>query len=86
VEKRLEVLCPPHRISATVITIVSTWRCKCGVRVMIVAERDLDQPTATLRVACPECEAAQMIDADRIISITREKSATTGPHSEKKPT
>ena len=53
---------------------------------MIVAERDLDQPTATLRVACPECEAAQMIDADRIISITREKSATTGPHSEKKPT
>jgi hypothetical protein len=49
---------------------------------MIVAERDLDKPTATLRVACPECGDAQMIDADRMISITREKGATTGSHSE----
>jgi hypothetical protein len=59
-----------------------SFTCKCGVRVMIVAERDLDKPTATLRVACPECGDAQMIDADRMISITREKGATTGPHSE----
>ena len=80
--KCLEVLCPPRRICATVITIVTTWRCKCGVRVMLVAERDLDKPTATLRVACPECGDAQMIDADRMISITREKGATTGSHSE----
>ena len=50
---------------------------------MLVAERDLDKPTATLRVACPECGDAQMIDADRMISITREKGATTGSHSSK---
>jgi hypothetical protein len=49
---------------------------------MIVAERDLDKPTATLRVTCPECGDAKMIDADRTISITREKGATTGSHSE----
>ena len=55
------------------ITIVSTWHCKCGARVMIVAERDQDKPTATVTVACPECGQAQVIDADRIISITHEK-------------
>jgi len=55
------------------ITIVSAWRCTCGVRVVIVAERDLDKPTATVTVACPECGDAQVIDADRIISINHEK-------------
>ena len=40
---------------------------------MIVAERDLDKPTATVTVACPECGDAQVIDADRIISINHEK-------------
>ena len=72
-KKCLEVMCPPRRICGTVITIVSAWRCKCGVRVMIVAERDLDKPTATVTVACPECGDAPVIDAHRMISITHEK-------------
>jgi hypothetical protein len=65
-----------------VITIVSTWRCTCGVRVMIVAERDLEKPTATITVACPECGEVQVIDGQRIISITHEKGATSSSHSE----
>jgi len=49
---------------------------------MIVAERDLDTPTATVTVACPECGDAQGIDAQWIISITHEKGTTTSSHSE----
>jgi len=56
-----------------VITVVSTWRCKCGVRLMIVAEKDVDKPVATVTVACPDCGNAQIIDANRMISITHEK-------------
>jgi hypothetical protein len=56
-----------------VITVVSTWHCKCGVRIMIVAERHLDKATAIVTVACPECGDERNIDADRIISITHEK-------------
>jgi len=44
---------------------------------MIVAEKDLDQPTATVTVACPECGDAQVIDAQRITSITHEKDRTS---------
>jgi hypothetical protein len=40
---------------------------------MIVAERGLDKPTAAVTVTCPECGATQVIDADRIISITHER-------------
>jgi predicted RNA-binding Zn-ribbon protein involved in translation (DUF1610 family) len=44
---------------------------------MIVAERDLDNPTTTVKVACPECGDVQVIDAHRMISITHEKAATS---------
>jgi hypothetical protein len=40
---------------------------------MIVAERDPGKPTATVTVACPECGDAQVINAQRMISITHEK-------------
>ena len=40
---------------------------------MIVAEKNVDKPTATVTVACPECGDAQLIDADRMISIAHEK-------------
>jgi len=49
---------------------------------MIVAERDLEKPTATITVACPECGEVQVIDGQRIISITHEKGATSSSHSE----
>ena len=40
---------------------------------MIVAERDLDNPTTTVTIACPECGEVQVIEAHRMISITHEK-------------
>ena len=77
----MELLCPLRRICGTVITVVATWHCKCGVRATIVAERDLDKSTATVTVACSDCGVAQVIDADRMISITHEKD-NDGAHSE----
>jgi hypothetical protein len=40
------------------------------VRVIIVAERDLDKPTATVTVACPECGDVRVIDAHRGVGLS----------------
>jgi predicted RNA-binding Zn-ribbon protein involved in translation (DUF1610 family) len=40
---------------------------------MIVGQRDLDNSTTTVAVSCPECGEVQVIDAQRLISITHEK-------------
>jgi hypothetical protein len=52
------------------ITTVATWRCKCGVQVKVVAETDRDRPAGTVAATCPNCGIQQVINAQRILSIT----------------
>jgi hypothetical protein len=61
-----------HRMIST----VSTWRCKCGVRVKVVGEAEQDKPSATVTATCPHCGDSQLIYTDRIISITTEQNET----------
>jgi hypothetical protein len=38
------------------VGIVAVWRCKCGLRVKVVAEADTNQPPSREVVAsCPKC-------------------------------
>jgi hypothetical protein len=55
------------------ITIVATWRCKCGVSVKVVAEADEQKPTSTVVATCPDCGDKQTVHAYRIISVTNDK-------------
>jgi len=41
---------------------------------MVVAEKDVEERMATVKVACPNCGDMQAIDADRMISITVENA------------
>jgi hypothetical protein len=59
------------------ITIVATWRCKCGTRVKVIAETDRAKPTATVIAACPDCGDEQEVYAHRVISVVSEADATT---------
>jgi hypothetical protein len=48
---------------------VSTWRCKCGVRIKVVAEMDIVDDT-TVVVKCPLCDEAQVISAERLVAVS----------------
>jgi len=54
---------------------VSTWRCKCGVRIKVVAEAHENKPAATQTAVCPSCGDEQAVYGEKIISITAEKDA-----------
>jgi len=51
------------------ITTVSTWRCKCGLRVKVVSELKRENGGEKLMVACPNCGDKELIYADRIVSV-----------------
>ena len=59
---------------------VSSWRCRCGVSLKVVAEGNANPQTATdtAVVTCPRCQHEERIFANRIISVTEEK--TSLPH------
>jgi len=57
----------------TMSTMTSTWRCKCGATIKVIAEFDMATVHPTLFAACPDCGDRQMIYGDRIISVTSEK-------------
>jgi hypothetical protein len=53
------------------ITSVSVWRCKCGVRIKVISETDRKAiPPSSIVVACPD---GQGIPAHRIGSVTNER-------------
>lgn len=55
-------------------TSVSTWRCKCGVRIKVVAEMDIAEmdiaDETTIVVKCPRCGEAQVISAERLVAVS----------------
>jgi hypothetical protein len=56
------------------IMTVATWRCKCGMRIKVVAEIEKERPiTATATASCPDCGETQAIYAHRVVSVTSEK-------------
>lgn len=55
------------------ITAVSTWRCKCGVRIKVIGETPKDKPSATQSVSCPTCGDSQTIYGEKVVSVTIEK-------------
>jgi predicted RNA-binding Zn-ribbon protein involved in translation (DUF1610 family) len=54
------------------VGIVAVWRCKCGMRVKVLAEAENNQTSSTQVASCPECGNQQVIRAEKIISITEE--------------
>ena len=56
------------------VGIVASWRCKCGIRVKVVAEVDPSQPPARQVAACPNCGESRNVQADKIISVTEDIS------------
>jgi hypothetical protein len=61
---------------------VSIWRCKCGVRVKVVAELDEKNPRAIALASCPNCNEQQMMNANRIITISHQTTETLPDGSE----
>ena len=61
---------------------VSTWRCKCGVRVKVVSQVDENKPRATALASCPNCNEPQMMNANRIIAISHQTIETLPNGSE----
>jgi len=56
------------------VGIVASWRCKCGIRVSVLAEADPSQPPATQIAICPNCGESQPIQGDKIVSVTEDKA------------
>jgi len=56
------------------VEIVASWRCKCGIRVKVVAEADSTAASATKIASCPSCGHRHPIYADKIISVTEDTS------------
>jgi hypothetical protein len=61
------------------VGIVASFRCKCGIRVKVLAEADPSQPPATQTVACPRCGESESIQADKIVSVTENTSSDISP-------
>jgi hypothetical protein len=54
------------------VAIVASWRCKCGIRVKVLAEADPRQPPATQIASCPNCGDSQTVEGDKIVSVTED--------------
>jgi len=61
----------------TELRSVSSWRCQCGVSLKVVAEGNANPKTATetALVTCPRCRHEERIFANRIVSVTEEKTS-----------
>ena len=54
------------------ISTVVCWRCKCGVRLKAITEREKARinDNARLEVACPKCGDTQLVYAHHIVEVT----------------
>jgi hypothetical protein len=57
------------------IKTVSTWRCKCGAHVRVVAQTPKAKPSANQKAACPNCGDTQIIYGETILSIISDAQA-----------
>jgi hypothetical protein len=60
------------------VPTVTIWRCKCGVRIKVLAELDQSQPPNTITISCPKCGSQQVIRAHNIKSLTTENVTSSG--------
>jgi hypothetical protein len=51
--------------------LLAFWRCKCGIRVKVVAEEDASSSNKQI-ASCPKCREPHEILADKIISVTED--------------
>src|SRR5215831_10185166 len=58
------------------VGIVASWRCRCGIRVKVVAEADPSQPPATQTAVCPNCGVSRAIQGDKIVSVTEDTAVS----------
>jgi hypothetical protein len=68
------------RSMRAMIITVTIWRCKCGASVKVLTEAARNQ-AGTVIAACPNCGHQQLIDAQRLISVTLEVETTAVPES-----
>jgi hypothetical protein len=71
-----------HHSRKTMIHSVSVWRCKCGVRVKVVAELDENKLRATAFTSCPNCNEPHMMNANRIVLVSHQTIETLPDASE----
>ena len=62
----------PEALETTMVGVVASWRCKCGIRVKVLAEVDPSQPPATQIASCPKCGDSQSVEGDKIVSVTED--------------
>jgi hypothetical protein len=65
------------------INTVATWRCKCGVRIKVMGETELETPQASCLAECPNCGDRQTVLSCRIISTTVEPEQATNQSVQK---
>jgi hypothetical protein len=52
---------------------VSVWRCKCGIRIKVVTDVDLDKPMQTVSVFCPTCHDEQILSGHTVLEFKNEE-------------
>ncbi|HLH31225.1 MAG TPA: hypothetical protein VKY31_08485 [Terriglobia bacterium] len=57
------------------ITSVSTWRCKCGAHIKVIAQTAKNKPGSTQEAACPKCGDKQIVYGEKIVSVAIEQDA-----------
>jgi len=64
------------------ITMISSWRCKCGVNIKVEGEYERARPLATSIAQCPKCGDRQVIYSGRIITTIVEEAVARPPKAE----
>jgi len=50
---------------------IASWRCKCGIRLKVLAEADPSQSPAAQVALCSNCGEPQTVQRDKIVSVTQ---------------
>jgi hypothetical protein len=54
------------------VTLVSTWRCKCGTRIKLIGETETDNLAPSSVAECPRCGDRQTVRTAKIISVSQD--------------
>jgi hypothetical protein len=58
---------------------IFTWRCKCGIRIKVLADSDNETSMVESIINCPRCNDPQAVKASNVISVTQDREETIRP-------
>lgn len=68
----LKVIACMLRVRITAMRSVSTWRCRCGLRIKVVTEFSDGEQGEKVSVACPKCGDTQTVYGSVVISVKKD--------------